>query len=64
MWEPYPLATLWASMAWNRDIFTFYFTLASNILFKEKLISGSLLPNVLKELKQNEEVCLVEYNAE
>jgi hypothetical protein len=25
-----PLATLWASMAWNRDIFTFYFTLLQN----------------------------------
>jgi hypothetical protein len=23
MWEPQPLATLWASMACNRDIFTF-----------------------------------------
>jgi hypothetical protein len=25
MWEPWPLATLWASTACNRDIFTFTF---------------------------------------
>jgi hypothetical protein len=42
MWEPRPLAALWASMACNRDIFTFFYSLPDIIrmIQREKVGKG------------------------
>jgi hypothetical protein len=50
MWKPRPLATLGASMAYNRDIFTFTINNRLNSLHYEASIIGQSVNNELERM--------------